>query len=342
MLHWALHEIVSQDASQKGSFVGPDKLTFDFNSPPLTPQQVADIEKLVNERILENAPVSWTEVPYADIKSRGDIRQFFGEKYGDTVRVLQIGGERGKFNGYSMELCGGTHVRATGEIGLFRIVAENAIAAGVRRIEAVAGMEAYRKAAEELQLVKTLAGKMSSPVGELEKKIESLLAQQKELEKQLRAQAQKQAAETAKGLTARAQMSERHSGDHRKRGRRRRRHAPGDGQRIERPVQRCDRVGRRGERGGGAGRLGFARVHGEGPGGQDHPADCAGGGRQRRRQAGQCARRRERHEQAGRIAGQGADTVLDRPDFSSRVGATHQPGNFLLTSNPLAFYIYHE
>jgi alanyl-tRNA synthetase len=104
-----------------------------------------------------------------------------------------------------MELCGGTHVRATGEIGLFRIVAEGAIAAGVRRIEAVAGLEAYRKAAEELQLIKTLAGKVNSPVGELEKKIENLLAQQKELEKQIRAQAQKQAAETAKGLAARAQ-----------------------------------------------------------------------------------------------------------------------------------------
>ena len=146
LLHWALHEVVSKEASQKGSFVGPDKLTFDFNSAPLTPQQVADIEKLVNERILENAGVSWTEVPYADVKSRKDVMQFFGDKYGDTVRVVQIGGHAAKLDGYSMELCGGTHTRATGEIGLFRIVGESAIAAGVRRIEAVAGLEAYRKA----------------------------------------------------------------------------------------------------------------------------------------------------------------------------------------------------
>jgi alanyl-tRNA synthetase len=83
---------VSKEASQKGSFVGPDKLTFDFNSAPLTPQQVADVEKLVNERIVENAGVSWTEVPYADVKSRKDVMQFFGDKYGDTVRVVQIGG----------------------------------------------------------------------------------------------------------------------------------------------------------------------------------------------------------------------------------------------------------
>ena len=109
LLHWALHEVVNKEATQKGSFVGPDKLTFDFNSAPLTPQQVADIKKLVNERILENAGVNWTEVSYADVKSRKDVMQFFGDKYGDTVRVVQVGGHAAKLDGYSMELCGGTH-----------------------------------------------------------------------------------------------------------------------------------------------------------------------------------------------------------------------------------------
>src|SRR5439155_22625852 len=142
--------------------VGPDKLTFDFSSAPLTPQQVADVEKLVNERILENAFVSWTEVPYSEVKSRKDIMQFFGEKYGDTVRVVQIGGKPAAFDGYSMELCGGTHTRATGEIGLFRIVAESAIASGVRRIEAVSGLEAYKQANEQPPLSKTLASKVNS------------------------------------------------------------------------------------------------------------------------------------------------------------------------------------
>jgi alanyl-tRNA synthetase len=197
LLHWALHEVVSKDASQKGSFVGPDKLTFDFNSAPLTPQQVADVEKLVNERILENAPVTWLELPYAEVKKNTAIIQFFGEKYGDTVRVLQIGGGAGQLNGYSMELCGGTHTRATGEIGLFRIVGENAIAAGVRRIEAVAGLEAYRKATDELALIKLLAGKVNSPVHELEKKIESLLEHQKEIEKQLKVAQQREASNAA-------------------------------------------------------------------------------------------------------------------------------------------------
>jgi alanyl-tRNA synthetase len=148
LLHWALHEIVSRDAAQKGSYVGSDKLTFDFSSAALTRQQVRDVEKLVNDKITENAPVSWTEVPYAEARKRKDIIQFFGEKYGDTVRVLQIGGEPNSLNGYSMELCGGTHVRATSEIGPFRIVKEEAIAAGIRRIEAVAG-DAARAWAEE-------------------------------------------------------------------------------------------------------------------------------------------------------------------------------------------------
>jgi alanyl-tRNA synthetase len=149
ILHWALHERVSRDAAQKGSYVGPDKLTFDFSSAALTPQQKRDVERLVNEKIDENVSVSWTEVPYAEAKKRSDIQQFFGEKYGDVVRVVQIGGDPKALNGYSMELCGGTHVRATGDIGSFRIVREEAIAAGIRRIEAVAGDAARAWAQEE-------------------------------------------------------------------------------------------------------------------------------------------------------------------------------------------------
>ncbi|MGP8200529.1 MAG: alanine--tRNA ligase [Limisphaerales bacterium] len=205
LLHWALHEVVSADATQKGSYVGPDKLTFDFSSAALDPEQVADVERLVNERILENAGVTWTEVPYAEVKGRKDIMQFFGEKYGDMVRVVQIGGKSGGLDGYSMELCGGTHTRATGEVGLFRIMSESAVAAGIRRIEAVAGLRAYDKTREDAALISSVAGKVNSPIGELEKRVESLLAQQKDLEKQLKAVQQKQAAELARTLTAKAQ-----------------------------------------------------------------------------------------------------------------------------------------
>ena len=151
LLHWALHELVSRAAAQKGSYVGPDKLTFDFSSAALSAQQKRGVEKLVNEKIREGAPVSWTEIPYADAKKRSDVQQFFGDKYGDVVRVVQIGGEPKELNGYSMELCGGTHVRATGEIGSFRILREEAIAAGIRRIEAVAGEAACDWAKQEAE-----------------------------------------------------------------------------------------------------------------------------------------------------------------------------------------------
>src|SRR5216110_291732 len=163
LLHWVLHEIVSRDAAQKGSYVGPDKLTFDFSSAALTKQQVHDVEKLVNEKIAENAAVSWTEIPYAEARKRKNIIQFFGEKYGDTVRVLQVGGTPRALNGYSMELCGGTHVRSTSERGPFRIVKEEAIAAGIRRIEAVAGDAASAwtdmEAARQQEKVEILARK---------------------------------------------------------------------------------------------------------------------------------------------------------------------------------------
>jgi alanyl-tRNA synthetase/REP element-mobilizing transposase RayT len=205
LLHWALHEVVSRDATQKGSFVGPEKLTFDFNSPALTPQQVRDIERLVNERIVENCGVSWTERPYAEVRGRGDIMQFFGDKYGETVRVVQIGGSPGALDGYSMELCAGTHTRSTGEIGLFRIAAESAIAAGVRRIEAMAGLNAYELAAADSQRLQSLAGKMGTPLPELEKRIDAMLAQQKELEKALKAAQQREAASRAKELLGTAE-----------------------------------------------------------------------------------------------------------------------------------------
>ncbi len=204
LLHWALHEVVSADASQKGSFVGPDKLTFDFNSQALSPSQIQDIERLVNERILENAPVSWTEVPFSEVKGRPEIMQFFGEKYGDTVRVVQIGGARNALDGYSMELCAGTHARATGEIGLFRILSESAIAAGVRRIEAVTGMSAYGVSHAESERLRLLASKLGTPLGELEKRLDSLLLQQRDLEKTVESLRKKQAAQAAAQLVSTA------------------------------------------------------------------------------------------------------------------------------------------
>jgi alanyl-tRNA synthetase len=143
LLHWALHEVVSKDAAQQGSSVDENRLRFDFNSAAVTPEQLAAMEEKVNAAIKADDSVSWTEVKHADIKGRADIMQFFGDKYGDIVRVVQVGGESNKLNGYSQELCGGTHVRRTGEIGLFKIKSEGAIASGVRRIEAACGDAAW-------------------------------------------------------------------------------------------------------------------------------------------------------------------------------------------------------
>ena len=200
LFHWALHEVTSPGSSQKGSYVGPDKLTFDFNSQALTVDQLNNIERMVNQRILDNSLVSWTELPQKDISGRDDIMQFFGDKYGEMVRVVQIGGEAGALNGYSMELCGGTHTRATGEIGLFRIISESAIASGVRRVEALAGLVAAEQARTDAQRIGALAEALNSPVKDIEKKLEQALEQSKQLDKQMKSIQHRRASDTAKGL----------------------------------------------------------------------------------------------------------------------------------------------
>jgi alanyl-tRNA synthetase len=172
LLHWALHEVVSKDVSQKGSFVGPQHLRFDFNSRPVSGQQLREIEELVNSRIVTNDVVSSIEVPYEDAKSRSDIMQFFGEKYGAQVRVVQIGGHAGQLDGYSMELCGGTHVMRTGQIGLFKIVSEGAISAGVRRVEAFTGLVAFHHLQGALEENSTKINALNRELIELKKALE--------------------------------------------------------------------------------------------------------------------------------------------------------------------------
>jgi len=200
LLHWALREVLGETVSQKGSFVGPDKLTFDFASGAMTPEQISEVDRLVNERILENTSVSWQELPFTEVKGRPGILQFFGDKYGDLVRVVQIGGTPGALDGYSMELCGGTHVRATGEIGSFRIVSESAVAAGVRRIEAIAGLEARDAAKTDAARLHHVASRLGAPLTEIEKKLEATLIQLKGLEKELEALRQREAAGIAREL----------------------------------------------------------------------------------------------------------------------------------------------
>ena len=182
LLHWALHEVVGEEVAQQGSLVAPDRLRFDFNSKALTPEQVREIEVVVNSRIAENAPVSWKETAYDSVRERGDVMQFFGDKYGDTVRVVQIGGHTAGLDGYSMELCGGTHVRATGQIGMFKIRSEGAIAAGTRRIEAVCANAAIAHVHQTLDAqaatIQELEGKLLETRKTLEKERNAALAQQ--------------------------------------------------------------------------------------------------------------------------------------------------------------------
>jgi alanyl-tRNA synthetase len=172
-----LHQIVSKGISQKGSFVGPNHLRFDFNSNPLTAEHLREVERLVNSRITENEAVTWVEIPYEEVRGRDDIMQFFGEKYGHTVRVVQIGGHAGKLDGYSMELCGGTHVSSTGQLGLFTIGSEAAIAAGVRRIEALTGLSALDHLRSELQSQTAKLDSVNQQLVDLKKAVEKERAQ---------------------------------------------------------------------------------------------------------------------------------------------------------------------
>ncbi len=195
LLHWALHEVVDRKIEQKGSFVGPDRLRFDFNSQALTAAQLAQVEALINQHTIANDSVSWVERPYAEVKANPAIMQFFGDKYGAQVRVVQIGGEPGALNGYSMELCGGTHVRSTGQCGAFAIVSEGAIAAGVRRIEAVSGLAALHFFRDRQATTDGRVKELEARVLELSKTLEKERAAQLTREASVIAERQMQAAD---------------------------------------------------------------------------------------------------------------------------------------------------
>ena len=147
LLHKALRELVSADIAQQGSLVEVDRLRFDFNSGAISKADLRRVEERVNQWVEENLPVVCKEYAMAEIKQHKEVCQFFGDKYGDVVRLVQMGGDPGKFDGVSMELCGGTHVTETGKVGVFKIMSEGAIASGVRRIEAACGAAAYHYAA---------------------------------------------------------------------------------------------------------------------------------------------------------------------------------------------------
>lgn len=188
LLHEALRETLGTHVAQKGSLVAPDRLRFDFSHPkPISDKELAVIEDLANEIVLQNAPVSTRLMAVDDAIAEGAMA-LFGEKYGDEVRVVSMGtalhGEKsGK--SYSTELCGGTHVRATGDIGLIRIVSESAVAAGVRRMEALTGEAARRYLEEQDDRVKAIAGALKSTPADALARVTALLDERRKLEREL-------------------------------------------------------------------------------------------------------------------------------------------------------------
>ena len=178
LLHAALRQVLGEGVHQAGSLVAPERLRFDFtHHGPVNAERLAEIEAIVNREIWRSIPVTYREMAYPEARAAGAMA-LFGEKYGDVVRVVTI-------PGFSMELCGGTHVRNTSEIGIFKIVAETGVAAGVRRIEAVTGPGAYEMLRSEERALRRISELLKTPVEGLEKRVAGLIEERRGLERRL-------------------------------------------------------------------------------------------------------------------------------------------------------------
>jgi len=179
LLHAALRQVLGEHVQQKGSLVAPDRLRFDFSHyEPLSPAQLAEIEALVNAEVRANAAAETRVLPYEEAVSEGALA-LFGEKYEDRVRVLRLGD-------FSMELCGGTHVKRAGDIGLFKIVSEGGIASGVRRIEAITGQGALEWIARHEETLQQVSSLLKGGWDEAGAKVQQLLERSRQLEKEVK------------------------------------------------------------------------------------------------------------------------------------------------------------
>ncbi len=195
LLHYALREVVGPQAMQKGSLVGPDRLRFDYSaSRPLTDEEIRRVEDLVNEKILLNAPITTEVLPMEEAKRRGAVG-IFEEKYGAVVRMLTMTRD-------SIELCGGTHASRTGDIGLFKILSDSGLAAGVRRIEAATGWNALRHVRGMERELRETAGLVKAPPLEPRDKVERLVEQHKSLQKEIESLQRKLVQGGTRDLTA--------------------------------------------------------------------------------------------------------------------------------------------
>jgi alanyl-tRNA synthetase len=188
LIHEALREVLGTHVAQKGSLVAPDRLRFDFSHPkPIFAEELEKVEAMANEIVVQNSPVVTRLMAVDDAIGEGAMA-LFGEKYGDEVRVVSMGtAEHGEKAGrpYSVELCGGTHVRATGDIGLIRIASEGAVAAGVRRIEALTGEDARHHLSEQESRLKAIAATLKVAPADTPARIEALIEERRKLEREL-------------------------------------------------------------------------------------------------------------------------------------------------------------
>jgi alanyl-tRNA synthetase len=185
LLHEALRQVLGDHVAQKGSLVAPDRLRFDFSHPkPMTDGEIGRVEDIANDVVLQNAPVITRLLSRDDAIASG-ARALFGEKYGDEVRVVAMGKGGGNSMGWSVELCGGTHVNRTGDIGVISIIDEGAVASGVRRIEALTAQAARANANNFARLAKAAASELRVPVDEVPARLAALIDERKKLEREL-------------------------------------------------------------------------------------------------------------------------------------------------------------
>lgn len=189
LLHEALRQVLGDHVAQKGSLVSPDRLRFDFSHPkPISAEELEKVEDLANDYVLQNSPVTTRLMALDDARASG-ARALFGEKYGDEVRVVAMGeppsGSLGNTMGWSIELCGGTHVKHTGDIGLITGLSDSGVAAGVRRLEAFTGRAARKLMNAQVGLARTAAAEMKSSLDDLPARLGALLEERKKLERDL-------------------------------------------------------------------------------------------------------------------------------------------------------------
>jgi alanyl-tRNA synthetase len=189
LLHEALRQVLGDHVAQKGSLVAPDRLRFDFSHPkPMSAEEIEKVEDIANDFVLQNSAVTTRLMALDDARASG-ARALFGEKYGDEVRVVAMGesssGSLGNTLGWSVELCGGTHVRRTGDIGLISGVTDAGVASGVRRLEALTGTAARKAANHTIQLAKNAAAEMKAPLEEMPQRLGQLIDERKRLEREL-------------------------------------------------------------------------------------------------------------------------------------------------------------